>query len=104
MQRELLASSMNITWDPRRWWLSVWYWKASKELRSILRTLRRWASTSRREDANSTKRKELIETDSVPLNSYLDEHFLSPGEPGSPSLVGRRIAKPYCWLQRSDGP
>ena len=53
---------------------------------------------------NLTRGRALFESDLVLLNSYLDEHFLSSGEPGSPSLVGRRIAKPDCWLQRSDGP
>ena len=53
---------------------------------------------------NLSRGRALFESDLVLLNSYLDEHFLSSGEPGSPSLVGRRIAKPDCWLQRSDGP
>ncbi len=53
---------------------------------------------------NLTRGRALFESDLVLLNSYLDERFLSSGEPGSPSLVGRRIAKLDCWLQRSDGP
>jgi len=51
---------------------SAWSWRVSNGSRNILRILRRWASISQQEDANSTKHRDLTKTNSLLFDSYLD--------------------------------